>query len=388
MNYRSSTKIQRIVAMMRRITAVMRKEMIQRLRDRRTLFLILGMPLIQLLLFAYAVDLTADHLPTVVADMSLDTHSRQFIDALQTSTFFDVHRYVANEREVLQAIDTGEAQAGVVIPPGFAEQVERGDAQALVILDGSDSFSVSAGYSAATAIAQAYSLDLIAEKLNRMGRELNTSPIVSSTRVLYNPNLNDLVFILPGLIAMLLQVLAVNMTAQSVVREYELGTIEQILVTPIRPTELVVGKLVPNVLFVIIDQLMITLLGVYWFGVPFQGNPLLLAWLSLLFTCSGLGLGLLISTIARSQKEAQSLTSMLMMLTQLLTGFIYPRSPMPAVVKAIGNLIPLTYFIRIVRGIVTKGVGIAFLWSDVIWLIIYGAMVMFFAAVTFKKRLD
>ena len=144
--------------------------MIQRLRDRRTLFLILGMPLIQLLLFAYAVDLTADHLPTVVADMSLDTHSRTFIDALQTSGFFDVRTYVANEREVLQAIDTGEAQAGVVIPPGFAEQIERGDAQALVILDGSDSFSVSAGYSAATAIAQAYSLDLIAEKLNRMGQ--------------------------------------------------------------------------------------------------------------------------------------------------------------------------------------------------------------------------
>ena len=237
-------------------------------------------------------------------------------------------------------------------------------------------------------IAQAYSLDLVTEKLNRMGRELTTQPILSSTRVLYNPNLNDLVFILPGLIAMLLQVLAVNMTAQSVVREYELGTIEQILVTPIRPTELVIGKLAPNVLFVIVDQLMITLLGVYWFGVPFQGNPWLLAWLSLLFTCSGLGLGLLISTIAKSQKEAQTLTSLLMMLTQLLTGFIYPRSPMPAIVKAIGNLIPLTYFIRIIRGIVTKGVGITFLWSDVIALFIYAAMVMFFAAVTFKKRLD
>jgi len=187
---------------------------------------------------------------------------------------------------------------------------------------------------------------------------------------------------------MLLQVLAVNMTAQSVVREYELGTIEQIMVTPVRPLELVIGKLVPNVMFVVIDQVMITLLGVFWFGVPFRGNPWLLAWLSFLFICSGLGLGLLISTIARTQKEAQQIASLLMMFSQLLTGFIYPRSPMPPVVRAIGNLIPLTYFIRIARGIITKGVSIAFLWSDVFALLIYLAVVTILAAVTFKKRLD
>jgi ABC-2 type transport system permease protein len=372
----------------RRVRAVVRKEMIQRLRDRRTLGLILGMPLIQLLLFAYAVDLSADHLPTVVADMSLDTQSRAFVAALSISGYFDVLAYVEDEQDVLHALDTGEAQAGVVIPPDFAAQIERGDAQALVILDGSDSFSVQAGYSAVAAIAQNYALELVVDKIDRMGGRLNTTPIKASTRVLYNPNLNDLVFILPGLIAMLLQVLAVNMTAQSVVREHELGTIEQILVTPVRPGELILGKLLPNILFVAIDQLMITLLGVFWFGVPFRGNPWLLLWLSMLFTISGLGLGLLISTIAHSQKEAQQLTSLLMMLTQLLTGFIYPRSPMPPVVKAIGNLIPLTYYIRIVRGIITKGVGITFLWSDVIALGIYGSMVMIFAAVTFKKRLD
>jgi ABC-2 type transport system permease protein len=186
---------------------------------------------------------------------------------------------------------------------------------------------------------------------------------------------------------MLVQVLAVNTTAQSVVRERELGTIEQILATPVRPIELVVGKLVPNVLLVILDQIVITLLGVYWFGVPFRGSLWLFAWLSLLFIVSGLGLGLLISTIAQNQKQAQQLTSLLMMLSQLLTGFIYPRSPMPAPVKAIGNLIPLTYFIRLVRGIMTKGVGIAFMWSDVLALLIYGGIVMALAAVTFRRRL-
>ncbi len=373
---------------LRRTGAVMRREMIERLRDRRTLVLILGMPLIQLLLFAYAVKLTAYNLPTVVADMSLDTRSRGFIDALRASGYFDVNQYVATEADVLHALDTGSARAGVVIPPNFAANIERGQAQALVILDGSDSFSVQSGYSAAVAVAQAFSLELVAQKVNRLGGRLQTQPITASTRVLYNPNRDDLVFIMPGLIAMLLQVLAVNMTAQSIVREYELGTIEQIMATPVRPLELVLGKLAPNVLFVIVDQVMITLLGVFWFGVPFRGNPWLLAWLSFMYICSGLGLGLLISTIARTQKEAEQLSALLMLFSQLLTGFIYPRSPMPAIVRALGNLIPLTYFIRIARGIITKGVSIAFLWSDVVALLVYVAVVMILAAITFKRRLD
>jgi ABC-2 type transport system permease protein len=366
----------------------MRKETIQRLRDRRTLILILSIPLIQMLLFAYAVDLTADHLPTAIADGSLDQESRAFIDALVVSGFFDATLYVEDQAAVIRAIDEGRARAGIVIPPHFAAAVARGNAQALIILDGSDSFSVQAGYSAALSIAQAHALELLATKVQRQGGRLEGMPVESTSRVLYNPTLDDLVFVMPGLIAMLLQVLAVNTTAQSVVREYELGTIEQILVTPVRPIELIVGKLIPNVGLVILDQIVTTALGVYWFGVPFRGSVWLFAWLSLLFILSGLGLGLLISTVARTQKETQQLTALLMMLSQLLTGFIYPRSPMPPLIKAVGNLIPLTYYIRIVRGIVTKGVGLAFMWSDVLALALYGGGVLFLAAITFRKRLD
>ncbi len=384
MNYGIRERARRSV---QRLLAIMQKESIERLRDRRTLALILLMPVIQLVLFAYAVRLTADHLPTVVADLSLDNQSYAFIDALEVSGYFDIFTYVKDEREVLAAIDRGEARAGVVIPPDFEAQVAAGTAQALMILDGSDSFSVQAGYSAAIAIANARSLDLLTTKLEQMGQHLETIPIRSSSRVLYNPNLNDMIFVMPGLIAMLLQVLAVNTTAQSVVREYELGTLEQILVTPVRPIELVVGKLIPNTALVVFDQIVVTVLGVTWFGVPFRGNPWLYAWLSLVFLVSGLGLGLLISTVAHNQKETQQLTSLLMMLSQLLTGFIYPRGPMPPVIKAIGNLIPLTYYIRIVRGIITKGIGITFLWSDVIALGIYSTVVMVLAAVTFRKRL-
>ena len=373
---------------LKRLGALIRKEMIQLRRDRRTLVIILALPLIELFLFAYAVDLTVDHLPTVVADMSLDARSQDFIDALSVSGYFDMNFYVESEAEVIRAIDEGQARAGIVIPPDFGAQVERGDAQVLIILDGSESFSVQSGYSAATTIAQAYALELVTEKVNRVGTDVVTTPIASSTRVLYNPNLDDLIFVMPGLVAMLLQILAVNVTAQAVVREYEMGTIEQLLITPARPMELIVGKLVPNVLVVFVDLLTVTLAGIFWFGIPFQGDPWLFAWLSVLFIVSGLGLGLLVSTVAQTQKQAQQIAAMLKLLSMLLTGFIYPRGPMPPVVRTIGNLIPLTYSIRIVRGIITKGVGIAFMWSDVVALAIYGIVIMVLAASTFKKRLD
>ena len=371
-----------------RILAIMKKETIQRLRDVRTLALVLSIPLIELFLFAYAVDLTADHLPTALADLSLDNQSLAFVDALEASGYFDVQYHLPSEAALVQAIDEGKVRAGLLIPPDFGAQIEAGTAQALLILDGSDSFSVQAGYSAATAVAQAFSLDLLIEKVERMGAKLETVPIQITSRVLYNPEQDDLTFVMPALVAMLLQLLAVNATAQTIVREYELGTMEQILATPVRPLELLIGKLIPNVGLVVLDQIILTAMGVLWFGVPFRGSLGLFAWLSLIFILACLALGLLISSVAKTQKETQELAGLLMMLSQLLTGFIYPTAPMPPVVRAIGELIPLTYFIRIARGIITKGVGLQLLWKDVIALIFCAAVVTVLAAVTFRRRLD
>jgi ABC-2 type transport system permease protein len=320
--------------------------------------------------------------------MSLDVQSQAFVHALEISGYFDVVLYLGDEVEVVQAIDEGRVRAGVVIPPDFATQIERGRGQALILLDGSDSFTVQSGYGAAAAIAQNQALKLMVEKVNRMGSTLGTLPIRTSTRILYNSDLDDMVFIVPAMAGMLLQVLAVSLTAMAVVRERELGTIEQLLVTPIRPIELMVGKMVPNVFVTAFGMLSVTVLGIFWFGVPFQGDPWLFAWLALLFLVSGLGMGLLVSTVAQTQKQAQQITMLLMLLSMLLTGFIYPRAPMSPAVKTIGNLIPLTYYIRIVRGIFTKGVGLSFIWSDVVALAIYGSVVMVVAAATFRKRLD
>ncbi len=371
-----------------RLSALIGKEFVQVLRDRRTVIIILALPLIELFLFAYAVRLTVDHLPTVVADQSMDDQSRALLSALTESNYFDIQSYVADQAAVVQAVDEGQAKAGIVIPPNFARQIERGEAQALVILDGSDSFSVSSGYSAAVAVAGDRGLALAVEQARRMGVELQTAPITASARVMYNPEMNDLIFIMPGLAAMLLQMMSVLTTSQAMVREHELGTIEQLLVTPARPLEMIIGKLVPHVFLMLAILADTTLAGVFWFGVPFRGDPWAFVALAMLFIASGLGLGLLVSTIARTQREAQQVTVMLSMFSMLLTGFIYPRATMPPAVRLVGDLIPLTYFIRISRGIITKGIDVSLLWTDVVALAAYAVLIMGCAALTAKKRLD
>ena len=374
----------------RRFAALIRKEMTQSLRDRRTLAIVLIIPFVELLLFAYAVDMTVDHIPTAVTSQGLDDQGQALIEALSASGYFDVVLYVPDQAAVMRAIDAGQVRAGIVLPPDFATSVQRGQAQALILLDGSDPFTVQSGYGAAMAVASARSMDLLVEKANRMGAAaaVQTLPISTSARVLYNPQMNDLVFILPALTAMVLQVLAMNLTATAVARERELGTIEQLLITPIRPVELMAGKMTPNLLISAVSLVGVTLVGVFWFDVPFQGNPWLYAWLSLLFIISCLGLGLLISTVSRTQHQAQQISMLVFLLSLLLTGFLYPRGAMPPLIQAVGSLVPLTYYIRITRGIFTKGVGLSFLWSDVFALAVYAAAVMILAAVTFRKRLD
>ncbi len=373
---------------LQRLRALVYKEMVQILRDRRTLILFFALPLVELFLFAYAVSLTITHLPTAVVDQSLDSRSRDFTQALVNSGNFDVTLVLQNEQQVMQAIDAGRVKAGVVIPPDFAAQVQRGQGRVLILLDGSDSFSVESGYNAASSIAQKYSLALTAEKVTGGDATAGGLPITTSTRVLYNPDIKDLVFILPGLIALIMQIIVVTHSALTIVREREVGTLEQILATPARPFERVIAKLIPGMTVAIVDMAVILAIGVYWFRVPFQGNILLLGALSIVFIISGMGLGLVISAIAKSQRQAQQMTSVIQLLAMLLTGFIYPRTTMPLWTQIIGDLIPLTYYVRVIRGIMTKGVSLNFLWTDTLTLVVYAAITLAIAALVSKKRLD
>ena len=377
-----------------RLIALVLKESMQLLRDPRTLMMIFGLPLIELFLFGYAVSLTVYHIPTAVVNQSQDAESRDFIQALVNSQYFDIAQSLQNEQDVLQAIDAGEVKAGVVIPPNFSADLKRGDANVLILLDGSDSFSVQSGYNAASIISQNYSMQITTEEISRAraasgaASQAGKLPITNSIQVLYNPDLRDLWFILPAIIGMILQSLAVVLSAMAIVREREAGTLEQILATPIRPLELILGKMIPLLLLCLLMIAIVLGLGVFWFGVPFQGSLALYLWLSLLFITSSLGLGLLISAIARTQKETQQISQMLMLFSMLLTGLVYPRNAMPLIPQWIGDLIPLTYFIRISRGIITKGVGLSFFWSDALVLLLYSLVMMAVASFSFKNRLD
>jgi ABC-2 type transport system permease protein len=377
-----------------RISALVQKETSQLLRDRRTLLYILGLPLLELFLFAYAVSLTVYHLPTAVADQSRDSKSRDFVQALVNSQYFDFTMAVEDESQVRQAIDAGEVKAGVIIPPDFETHLDQGTANVLILLDGSDSFSVQSGYSAANLVSQSFALQVSTEKTEQTGgkalvvAQAASMPVTNHFRVLYNPDFRDLWFVLPAIIGMLLQTAAVSQAALVIVREREVGTIEQILATPTRPLEVLIGKMIPLVVLCFAIIGVILTLGVFWFGVSFKGSLGLYLLLSLLFITSSLGLGFLISTVARNQRQAQQISTVLMLFSMLLSGLVYPRNTMAYIPRLIGSMLPLTYFVRISRGIIMKGVGVAFLWPDVIALAVYSLVVMVAAALNFKKRLD
>ena len=377
-----------------RLSALIQKETSQLLRDRRTLLYIVGLPLVELFLFAYAVSLTVYHLPMAVADQSQDVQSRDFIHALVSSQYFDFTMAAQTEEQIRQAIDAGQVKAGVVIPPDFATRLEQGDANVVILLDGSDSFSVQSGYSAANLVSQSFALQFSTQRTERTGgravivAQAASIPIANHFRVLYNPDFRDLWFVLPAIIGMLLQTAAVSQAALIIVREREVGTIEQILATPTRPLELLIGKMVPLLVLCFLIIGIILALGVFWFGVAFNGSLGLYLLLSLLFITSSLGLGFLISTVAKNQRQAQQASTVLMLFSMLLTGVVYPRNTMPFIPQLIGSLLPLTYFIRISRGVILKGVGMTFLWSDVSALVVYSLVVMVVAALNFKERLD
>jgi ABC-2 type transport system permease protein len=376
--------------MWQRLRAIIRKEFTQTLRDRRTLAIVLLLPVILLFLFGYAVEMQVDHIPTVVVDNSRDQRSWKFLEAMETSGFFDIKYYVESEAEAIKAIDEGRARVAIVIPPRFAAAIERGNAQALVVVDGSDAMTVQSAFNAAVTVGQAHAVELLTEKLERSGLKGGASlaPLDVRTRVLYNPDIRSLVFMVPGMVGLILQQQTVMLTALAIVRERELGTIEQILVTPIRPWELMLGKILPNVIIAFINMGTVLALGVFWFGVPFKGSLWLYFLMSLLFVFSSLGLGILVSTVSTNQRQAQQLTALIMLPGMMLSGYVFPRSMMPKVVQWAGDLLPVTHFLQISRGIMTKGVGFYFIRQQVWILLIYGLIVFVLSQAAFKERLE
>ncbi|MBV6394381.1 MAG: putative multidrug ABC transporter permease YbhR [Anaerolineales bacterium] len=372
-----------------RLLSIIRKEFIQIFRDPRTLAMILVIPVMQLFLLGYSATNDVRNIPLAVLDRSHSPESRALLDAYRAADYFRIAFSVDSESEIEDLISRGEARAAVIIPPDYAQRLADGNAQIAFILDGSDPTSASTALSAAQLISQTHATDILAEKFARAGTNLRVRPPVEArTTVWYNPDMVSAHFMIPGVIGMILYAIAAILTASSVVRERERGTIEQLIVTPIRPWELIVGKLMPYVILGFFNTIEALAVGHWWFGMPIRGDLGLILILSIVFLITGLGIGLLASTIANTQQEAMLTVWMTLLPSIFLSGFFFPLEAMPKFLQWVSYFMPLRYYLVIMRSLLLKGVGLEMIQFDVIAMTLFAVGIMTAAALRFRKRLD
>lgn len=374
----------------KRFMTIIRKEFIQVKRDPISLRLPILMPIVMMLLFGYAVNTEVDKITTVVFDQSMTQESREYIDLFTSSGSFVVTSYVSSEKEMSEMIDDGKAKAGIIIPSDYASLLKKkAEPQTQLIIDGTDPTTARTALNSGILISQVYSLDLKQGTMKKLGVSAGALPGVNlNSRVWYNPNLKSTRFTIPGLVGLILQNITIMLTAFALVREKERGTIEQLIVTPIQPIELILGKLVPYVIIGYAGFLFTLSLCVFWFHVGVSGSLALLLLLGFLFVYCSLTIGMLISTFANNQMQAMMVMVLVLLPSILLSGFIFPREAMPPVISALGYFIPLTYFLDIIRGIMLKGVGMSFIWDDVVALSVFTVLILTVAILRFRKSLD
>ena len=373
-----------------RLQSLVRKEFIQIVRDPRILLLMFAMPIVMLFLLGYAANSDVRNVPTAIFDQDRSAAARDLISAFRAADYFQFAFDVASVKEMKQLIDNGQARAGLIIPPDYQRRLLAGEqAQVAFVIDGSDPTIAGTALSAATLIGQMKATTIMRATLEQRALgSAATAPLEVRTQIWYNPDLVTAYFMIPGLIGVILQFIAVLLTSTAIVRERERGTIEQLIITPLRSWELLVGKLLPYVLIAFFELLEILVLGAVVFNMPINGSvPLLLA-LAGLFLVTTLGIGLLISTFAKTQFEAMLLAVFSSLPMMFLGGFFFPLAAMPPSLQLISYLIPLRYFLVIVRAILIKGVGLAAVTHEVIALAIFGVLVMGVAVRRFRKRLD
>lgn len=359
------------------------KEFVQLRRDRFTLAMMVALPAVQLLLFGFAIQTEVRHIRTLVLDESKTPESRALVRVMTNTGNFDFVGTVASRAEIADRIGRGEAGAALVIPPAFMADLRRGrTAQAQVIVDAADPMSSSAAMSGAAQAAQARALELADP------RGAARPPLEVRIRPWYNPGLRSAVYIVPGIVGVLLSMTMVMITSMAVVRERERGTLEQLVVTPISRTGLMLGKLIPFLLIGYVQMTVVLLLGRLVFDVPFRGSLVALYVITLAFIVANLGLGLLLSTAVRTQTQAMQLSFFFLMPNILLSGFMFPREAMPAPAQWIGALLPLTYYLRILRAILLKGVGTAQVWPESLALVGFALVLVALSVRRFSKTIE
>lgn len=363
---------------------MLRKELLQMRRDRFTLALMIGVPVLQLLLFGYAIRTEVRHLPTVVLDQSRTAESRALVAALRNTGSFDVVGSAADRAEVERLVRRGDAAAAIVVPPSFASAVKRGrTARAQLVVDASDPMASSTAIAAAGLAATAHGRAVLAAR-----GQAPPPGIALQVRPWYNPALRSAVHVVPGIIGVLLSLTMLLVTSMAVVRERERGTLEQLVVTPLDRTSLMLGKLLPFAGVGLVQMTNVLVFGWLLFDVPMRGSLPLLYLLTVPFVVAMLGLGLLASTIARTQAQAIQVGLFLLLPNILLSGFMFPREAMPAPAAALGLLLPLTYYLKVLRGVLLKGAGLEALWPEALAMTAFAVGLVLVSVRRFAKTLE
>lgn len=370
----------------RRTRAVFIKECRHILRDVRSLIMALAVPLLMLLLFGFALSLDVDRIPTLIYDADRTAASRELIERLAGSRYFDINGYVDTYRPIEEGIDRGEVLMGVAIPRDYGKRVAAGDrAEVQILIDGSDSNTAAIAMGYVESLVRNYSFELRSEALSRKAGRRLESPIDPRLRVWYNSTLESRNYVVPGLIAVIIMIIAALLTSLTIAREWEMGSMEQLLSTPLRPSELVAGKMFAFFLLGVADMLMAVGVGVLVFGVPLRGSIVLLAGTASVFLFGALFWGIFISAATRSQLMAYQIGLITSFLPAfLLSGFVYAIENMPVPIQVLSHIFPSRYFVTILKGIFLKGVGLEVLWPQALALVIY--MVVVFTLATRKLR--
>jgi len=372
-----------------RLLAVAKKEIVQVLRDFRSLMIVLIMPVILVLLFGYGVNLDLKHLPIYVYDRDGSQQSQDLLKRFQASDYFEIVRVVNNYRDLARAIDDGHAKLGIVIPWDFSQRLHDGrPAQIQALVDGTDdnTANVVIGYS--QAVVQGYSSDVQLDWLHSHGQMAKPTPIRVETRTWYNEDLESSAFIVPGVLALVMSVIGAFLTSLTIAREWERGTMEQLISTPVTPFEIMFGKLVPYFVIGMIDVMVCALIALYWFHVPFRGSFATLLISSVMFMIVVLSMGFFISVIARSQLAASQIALLATFLPAfLLSGFLFAIEQMPTVLQWITHILPARYYVSVLKKIFLKGSPAALLYADLIPLAIFTVLLALLATHSFQKKL-
>lgn len=370
-----------------RLRALIVKEFIQVMRDRLTLAMLIFMPVAQLLIFGFAINTDVKHLQTAIFDQSKTQESREIIQSFTASNYFDIKLYAGNIKEVNRAVGSGAAKVGLIIPPDYAQRIKSGREAAIqVIIDATDNMSASSAMAAAQTIGMLKSQEILGDKFRRMGFEIPPQAVDIRIRPWYNPDFITSWYLVPGIMGLLLTITLIAMMAMAIVRESEQGTLEQLLVTPMRTWELLLSKILPYIIVGYIQVIVSIIVGMAVFKMPFLGSKTLFFVLTLFYVVANLSLGIMISTFSQNQMQALQLSIFLILPSVLLSGFVFPTEAMPSGFRYLGECIPITYYIRLSRQIILKGGGFEFVWKDTLALCVYIAVMFSSSIVMFKKR--